>query len=156
MGSKQGYRLVPRGSQVLRGGGDGWRGRTVRGRVGAVETGHLQVREGLVTAAGDGGQARGPQLTAQWGVSEGAQCVQAEALILDLLPEVPFQRQERSCQTDPSSKAVLGLGQRPRVVFKITRHRTAWRSQRSRPFPLHWASLGTSLPSQSLGLLGRE
>lgn len=108
--SKQGYRLVP---QVLRGGGGGWRGHTVWGRVGSVETGHLKVWEGLVTATRDGSQARGPQLTAQRGVSEGPQRVQAEAFILDLLPEVPFQRQERLCQKDRSLNSILETQQRP-------------------------------------------
>lgn len=90
--SKQSNGLVPRCAQVRCRVAHRW-GHTVCGGVGSIETCHLHIREGLVTAARDRSQAWGSQVTAKWGVSKGPQCVQAET-VLHLLPEVTLQRQK--------------------------------------------------------------
>lgn len=67
----------------------------VQGGVGGVKASDLQVGEGAVTAAGHGREAGRAQLAVgqmQGGVAEGTQGVQAEAVILHLLPDVSWKR----------------------------------------------------------------
>lgn len=67
----------------------------VQGGVGGVKASDLQVGEGAVTATGHGREAGGAQLAVrqvQGGVAEGTQRVQAEAVVLHLLPNVPWKR----------------------------------------------------------------
>lgn len=122
MSSKQGYGLVPWGAQVLGGGRGPRRSHTVRGGVRSIQTSHLHIWEGLLAAARDRGQARGPQITAKRGVSKGPQRVQAEALILHLFPQVPLQRQKHSGELasgETGQRLNLCLGEEPKTLHGV-------------------------------------
>ena len=112
-----------------------------------------------MAAARDGGQARGPQLAAEWGVREGPQRVQAEALLLHLLPEVPCQRHKRlgelpSCQQTRGSSSVRGKTMhkrdlRPRVGGERC---GGARVPAPGPLPPRRGSLAMSLPAPWNGM----
>lgn len=89
--SEQSDGFVPLRAPVLC-GGDG-----IQRGVGCVEARHLQVCKGVVAGTGRRGQAGRRQVAVgerQGGVAEGPQGFQVEAVLLLLLPEVPFQTKE--------------------------------------------------------------